>query len=240
MTRSIRVAPARFALAAAIAVGMVGLHTAFPANATSTQEARQERALLAMMDDMKMGGMKRMGGMGSGPMTDNSMGGGSGSMAGGSGSMGCCMGMMGQAPGSGMSMGTGMAMPSALPGFPGASHLYHVGGTGFFLDHADKIGLTVEQRTALNGIKQKALTEQSAAQRKIDESEQALWTLTAAEQPDAAAIEAKLREIEKLRTDQRLGFIRAVGEGAKALTADQRKMVLGMVPMPAMANPASK
>lgn len=239
MTRSTHVAPARFVLAAAFAVGIAGLHSGFPANATSmsTPKAPQERVLTAMMDDMKMGGMNRMGG---GQMKDNSMGSGSGGMAGGSGGMGCCMGMMGQAPGSGMPMGTGMAMPSALPGFPGASHVYHVGGTGFFLDHADMIGLTVEQRTALNGIKQKALTEQSSTQRKIDEAEQVLWTLTAAEQPDAAAIEAKLREIEKLKTDQRLGFIRSVGEAAKALTADQRKMVLGMVSMPAMANPTTK
>jgi hypothetical protein len=54
-------------------------------------------------------------------------------MMGGMDSM-CCMGAMGKAPGA----GTPMAMPSALPGFPGASHLYHVGAGGFFLDYADQ------------------------------------------------------------------------------------------------------
>ena len=69
-------------------------------------------------------------------------------------------------------------------------------------------------------------------QRNIDEAEQALWLATAADQPDAAAIEAKLREIEKLRSDMRFAFIRAVGESAKVLNVDQRKMVLGLAPMP--------
>jgi Spy/CpxP family protein refolding chaperone len=176
---------------------------------------------------MLLAGMDEMGG---GKMTgDNKPGG----MAGGMGDMSCCMGVMGAAPGA----DTAMAMPSALPGFPGASHLYHVGSTGFFLDYADKIGLSVEQRTALNGIKQRALSEQSAGERKIAEAEQALWTLTAAEKPDAAAIEGKVREIETLKSQQRLAFIRAVGESANILSQDQRKMVLGLGPMPETTMP---
>ncbi|MBR1135274.1 periplasmic heavy metal sensor [Bradyrhizobium denitrificans] len=127
-------------------------------------------------------------------------------------------------------------MPSALPGFPGASHLYHVGASGFFVDYAVKIGLTVEQSTLLNGIKQRSLIDQSAAKRKAEEAEQALWMLTAADQPDTAAIEAKVREIEKIKSDARLVFIRAVGEAANVLTAEQRKMVLGMMPMPGSAS----
>lgn len=180
---------------------------------------------------MRLAQMVGMGNEMGGKMTGNPKGSDNkpGGMGGGIGDkMPCCMGMMGAGPGA----GTAMAMPSALPGFPGASHLYHVGSTGFFLDYADKIGLGVEQKTALNGIKQRTLTEQSASERKVAEAEQALWALTAAEQPDAAAIEGKVREIEKLKSDQRLAFIRAVGEAAKLLTADQRKMVLGMVAMP--------
>jgi len=178
------------------------------------------------MGCMGMGGGRMMG------MDDKAMGGPaqSGMRMGGGGMMGMdkMMGAMGMAPGA----GTAMAMPSALPGFPGASHLYHVGSTGFFLDYADKIGLSVEQKTALNGIKRRAVEEQSASERKVAEAEQALWALTAADQPEAAAIDGKVREIEKLKSDQRLAFIRAVGEAAKLLTADQRKMVLGMVAMP--------
>ena len=150
------------------------------------------------------------------------------------------MGSMGQAPGSGSAGASGMSMQTSLPGFPGSSHIYHVGATGFYLEYADKLGLSTQQRTGLNDVKQRALVDQSNQQRKIDEAEQALWLLTAADQPDAATVEVKIREVEKLKADQRLGFIRAVGEAAKLLTDDQRKMVLGMVPMPgSTAAPAS-
>ncbi len=200
---------------------------------------------MAMMDDKEMGSM--------GGQSNNSMsgtGGMPGSSSGGMGGMpaaspggmggGCCMGSMGQAPGSGSAGASGMSMQTNLPGFPGSSHIYHVGATGFYLEYADKLGLSTQQRASLNDIKQRALVDQSNQQRKIDEAEQALWLLTAADQPDATSVEAKIREIEKLKADQRLDFIRAAGEAAKVLTDDQRKMVLGMVPMPgSAAAPAS-
>lgn len=121
----------------------------------------------------------------------------------------------------------GMQTPSALPGFPGTSHIYHTGATGFFLDHAEHITLTTEQQTALNQAKEKGLLEQSSFQGKIDDAEQELWTLTASDQPEAKNIEAKVREIEKLRSDQRLAFIRSVGKAAKVLTPEQREMLVG-------------
>lgn len=213
----------RFIPTAILAAALAGLLLASCVQAapTRTAEPQRDRMLLAMMDEMGKGGA--MGGMTGGQPGGAQMGGGAGGM-----SDMCCMGAMGKAPGA----GTAMAMPSALPGFPGASHLYHVGAGGLFLDHADKLGFSLEQTTALNSVKQRVLVEQSAVQRKIDEAEQALWMLTAADQPDATAIEAKLREIEKLKSDERLAFIRAVGEAAKVLNGDQRKMVLGMAPMP--------
>jgi hypothetical protein len=137
------------------------------------------------------------------------------------------------------------AMPgSALPGFPGASHLYHIGTTGFFLDHPEHITLTTEQQVALNKIKDQALLAKSAADRAIEQAEQDLGKLTAADQPDVAKVEAKVREIAKMEGDQRMAFIRAVGEAAKLLTADQRKSLTGFAPpapapaVPAMATPA--
>lgn len=214
----------------AVVIGLAGLPPASEAHPTAEQAARVQ---MAMMDEMSQSGgmsgqMKGTDSMSGGMRRPemSGMSGMSGSNRRGAGEMG--MGSMGMAPGAGSSM----TMPSALPGFAGASHLYHIGATGFFLDYADKLSFAVDQTTALNTIKQRALSEQSAAQRKIDEAEQALWLATAADQPDAAAIEAKLREIEKLRSDMRLAFIRAVGESAKVLTAEQRKMVLGLAPMP--------
>jgi hypothetical protein len=150
------------------------------------------------------------------------------------GTKGMEMGMKGmEMPGmKGMEMmgGKGMAgmqTPSALPGFPGASHIYHIGSTGFFLDHPEHVKLTTEQQTALNQAKEKGLLEQASFQRKIDAAEQELWTLTSSDKPNATQIDAKVREIEKLRGDQRLAFIRAVGEAGKVLTDEQRKSLLG-------------
>ena len=79
----------------------------------------------------------------------------------------------------------------------------------------------------MNGLKEKALLEKSSSQRKIDDAEQELWTLTASDKPDAIKTDAKVRDIEKLRGDQRLAFIRAVGEAAKTLTDEQRQALLG-------------
>lgn len=216
------------ALALGVLPLVVGAH---PASAAIV-EPLQQHLLVAMMDEMSKGGGKGggMAGMAGGQTGNGPKGANAGEMGRSMDTM-CCMGAMGTPPGA----GTSMTMPSALPGFPGASHLYHVGAADFFLDHADKIGLRVEQTVAINGIKQRALVDQSAAQRKIEEAEQALWVLTAADQPDIAALEPKLREIEKLKSEGRLTFIRAVGEAAKILDAEQRKMVLGMVPMPGTA-----
>ncbi|HZS18734.1 MAG TPA: periplasmic heavy metal sensor [Candidatus Udaeobacter sp.] len=167
------------------------------------------------------GGMSQMGGMQGmenmmGPMEGMDM-----------------MGMM-----SGMEGMQGMNMPrSALPGFPGASHLYHIGATGFFLDRTDHIALSTDQQVALNKIKDQALASKNSAERQIEQDEQELATLTSADQPDTGKIEAKVREIEKLRANERLSFIRSVGEAAKLLTPDQRKILTGFAsPAPAASS----
>lgn len=131
----------------------------------------------------------------------------------------------------------GMPPMSALPGFPGASHLYHVGSTGFFLDHPQHITLSSEQQATLNRLKERWQLDQGSFERRIEDAEQELWTLTAAEAPDIAKVDEKVRSIERMRADQRLAFIRAVGEAARSLTADQRAVLLGNKPV---AAPASK
>ncbi|GMR21842.1 MAG: hypothetical protein BMS9Abin37_0160 [Acidobacteriota bacterium] len=136
--------------------------------------------------------------------------------------MGKTKGMMGRGP----KMGS-MSVQSALPGFPGASHIYHIGETGFFLDHPEHITLTAGQQKKLNDIKAKTLLADGTFERQIDETEQELWMLTAADEPDIEKIEAKVREIAKLNGDRRLAYIRAIGEAAAVLTDDQRQKLLG-------------
>lgn len=179
------------------------------------------------------GGGGGMGKMGTDQMKMSGMSGGGG-MAGGAG----MMGMMDQMMGMGMSrMGGGMnagGMASALPGFPGASHIYHLGATGFFLDHGSHITLSVDQRKQLGMMREQSLLNQATLQRRIDQAEQELWDLTGAEAPDATKVEAKAREIEQLKTEQRIAFIRDVGKAAAVLTDEQRQQLTGMAP----ANPA--
>lgn len=185
------------------------------------------------MDDMddkgEMGGMSS-GGMGSVPSAP-------------AGAMGmCCMGEMGGMSGGasgGMSgMGGGAAPPaggmaamnapsSAMPGQPGASHLYHVGSTGFFLNHSQHITLTADQKYTLNRLKERAMLDRASQQRKIDQAEQELYTLTGADQLDNSKVQAKIGEIEKLRAEQRVNFIRAVGEASNVLTHDQHQALMG-------------
>jgi hypothetical protein len=99
---------------------------------------------LVMMDNMhKSGGMGgstsgRMGGMGNANRGNSSE-----------------TGMMGMPPGG----RSHMSVTSALPGFAGVFHIYHVGATGFFLDYADKLSVTVNQTSALNCVKQRAVGE---------------------------------------------------------------------------------
>lgn len=156
-----------------------------------------------------------------------------GAMAGGmegmdSAEMGMEMGMMGMGS-MGQQSGSGGLRASSLPGFPGASHIYHIGATGFFLDHPQHISLDTTQQQELNQLKQSALLAKASTQRKVNEAEQQLWELTGADQPDADQIQAKVEEIAKLKAQQRLDYIRAVGEAAKVLTDEQRQILLGLM-----------
>lgn len=172
---------------------------------------------MKMPDGKMMDDMGRMGGMSAG----------SGNAAGGSTSSGGGMAMPG-----GATAGAATGAPksprsmSSLPGVPGASHVYHIGSTGFFLDQS-QLNLTTEQQTALNRIKERALLERGNTERRIEQAEQELWALTGADQPDAAKVQAKLQEIEQLRTNERIAFIRAVGEATKQLTPEQQSALLG-------------
>lgn len=138
--------------------------------------------------------------------------------------------MMGMGAMGGMNSPAAMATPSALPGFPGQSHLYHIGATGFFLDHPQHIALTAQQQQMLAQHKQQSLLKQGELQRQIDAAEEKLWQLTGADQPQSGAIDKQVREIERLRADQRIAFIRAVGEAARVLTDQQRMQLTGMAP----------
>lgn len=218
----------------------MGAMGANPSNAASKMSddgmsGTSSMAPMAMDDDMDMmpapdagssGGMA----MDSGEMGGMSSGGGSmpgGQMAGsGMKAMGCCMaGMKGMG-------GTGSTPrpTTSLPGFPGRSHLYHIGAEGFFLNHPQHIILSVDQQARLNRIREQALLTNATYERQVAEAEQALFVLTGADLPDTVKIHEQLRVIADLRAEQRAAFIRAVGEAAQVLTDSQRDALLGRKP----------
>ena len=182
-----------------------------------------------MAPGMSMGDDKdEMGGM--------PMGGKSAAMPAPAAAMGmCCMGKGASAGNANMSampadtggMASMNGPASAMPGQAGASHIYHIGSNGFFLNHSRHITLTPDQKLTLNHLKEKAMLESAYEQRRIDQAEQELYTATGADQPDNTKIQAKIGEIEKLRSGQRMNFIRAVADASNVLTPEQRKVLLG-------------
>ena len=124
-------------------------------------------------------------------------------------------------------MGRVKDLTSSGKGTEVAARLFHAGAKDFFLDHAQHLTLSTEQQQRLNQIKEQALLDKASANRKVQEAEQQLWKSTSADRPDAEEIQAKVREAEKLRADQRIGFIRAVDQAEKVLTEEQRQALLG-------------
>ena len=221
---------------------MADLHAKMAKLEAAISSHSQQPGMSTMGGGMRMGGGMQAGGGMNMPSSQSSGGTGMMNMMGDMSMMDQMMG--GTAAGGGMSMEGGMMMSmaphSSLPGFPGASHIYHIGATGFFLDHAQHIGLSTAQQVNLNKIKEQTLLSRSATDRQIEQTEQELAILTSSDQPDLKKIENKIREIAKLEADERIAFIKAVGEAAKLLTDDQRKILTGFAtpadsPMPAMS-----
>ena len=172
------------------------------------------------MGMMGMMGMKMMGG---GIDMGNGMGGGQG-MQGRGGQMG---GMQ-----RGVNQPGATSMPNGAPNQPAASNvleatrLYHAGSTDFFLDQGDKLNLTSKQTADITEIKRKSLVATEELQTKIAQSEKELFALTGADTPNESTIANKVKDIERLRGEQRLNFIKSVGKAGRVLNDTQRKIYL--------------
>lgn len=105
--------------------------------------------------------------------------------------------------------------------------LLQIGAEGFFVDRSTDLQLESGQTEQLRAIQAKAQTETEAAAKRVASAEAQLWTLTGNASPDLSAIEAKVREIEQLRSEQRVAFIRAVAEAVKVLSPGQKQRLLG-------------
>lgn len=120
-----------------------------------------------------------------------------------------------------------VAVVSALPGFPGASHIYHIGASDHFLEHAEALMLSPNQLKQLAQVHEESQLQQNNFERRIEHAEQELWVLTSAGEPSVEGVAAKVGEIGVMQADMRLAFIRSVGKAAKLLTDEQRLRLVG-------------
>lgn len=91
------------------------------------------------------------------------------------------------------------------------------------LRHRDKLGLTADQVRHLERLKSEFEKESIRKEADLRVAEMDLKALRDAQLVDLVKVEAKVREIERLRGDLRLARIRTVERGKEQLTAEQRK-----------------
>jgi Heavy-metal resistance len=87
----------------------------------------------------------------------------------------------------------------------------------------EKLGLSTEQVRNLERLRNDFEKESIRKEAEIRVAKMDLDDLLAAQPVDMTKVEAKVREIEKLRADLRFARIRTVAKGKEQLTADQRK-----------------
>lgn len=93
----------------------------------------------------------------------------------------------------------------------------------FILRNREKLDLSAAQVKSLEQLKNDFQKESIRRDADLRVAEMDLNGLLVAEKVDMAKVEAKVREIERLRSDLRIARIRTIQKGKEVLTADQRK-----------------
>lgn len=91
------------------------------------------------------------------------------------------------------------------------------------LRNRDKLGLSQDQVRMLEQLRNDFERESIRRDADLRVAEMDLATLTDSSTVDMPKVEAKVREIERLRVEQRLARIRSIEKGKEQLTAEQRK-----------------
>ena len=93
----------------------------------------------------------------------------------------------------------------------------------FILRNREKLDLSAAQVRNLEQLRNDFQKESIRKDADLRVAEMDLNGLLGADKVDMAKVEAKVREIERLRTDLRIARIRTIQKGKEQLTADQRK-----------------
>lgn len=122
--------------------------------------------------------------------------------------------------------------PLTIPGVPRPAPVERPLIT-FMLDHRDELGLTHDQASRLEALRNDFTREAIRREADIRIAELDLQALLAEERLDMARVEAKIRELGKLRTDLRVERVRTIEQGRGVLTSEQRTRLQGLLGGPA-------
>jgi Spy/CpxP family protein refolding chaperone len=92
----------------------------------------------------------------------------------------------------------------------------------FMLRHRDKLGLSADQVQGLERLRDSFQREVIRSEADLRIADMDLASLLSADPIDLQKVEAKVREIERLKSDLRLARIRAIEKGKALLNAEQR------------------
>jgi Spy/CpxP family protein refolding chaperone len=95
------------------------------------------------------------------------------------------------------------------------------------------LGLTAEQVQTLERLRADFAREASRRQDELRAAERDLAALLETDPVDLGAVESKIRDIERLRGDLRLGRIRTIEQGRALLTPAQRERLRTLLGPPA-------
>ena len=100
------------------------------------------------------------------------------------------------------------------------------------LRNREKLGLSTDQVKKLEQLRSEFQKDSIRRDADLRVAEMDLTSLLDAQPVDMPKVEAKIREIEKLRADARIARIRAMERGKEQLTADQRKKLQDLLAEP--------
>lgn len=100
---------------------------------------------------------------------------------------------------------------------------------GYMLNHREELKLTPEQVKKLEDIRSDFERSARKNQDDLRAAEKSLDEMTRADSVDLKQAEAKVREVERLRADQRIARIRAVEHGKSVLSQEQRDRLRDMM-----------
>jgi Spy/CpxP family protein refolding chaperone len=109
--------------------------------------------------------------------------------------------------------GMGLAKPAELNGFPGPAHV---------LELADALGLTPDQRLAVERSKERMLVRAKSAGERYVSAEMAVDAIMRSREPKSADVAARLAAADAVRAEIRMAHIEAHLEITPLLSAEQR------------------